>query len=83
MGSNRSCKIFSERLFASHDLAVDIIVTPTRIIRVEKRLPKPEGVIWNILTREKFDKIPILKEIQVKMIYWTFCFNGLLCSKFW
>jgi hypothetical protein len=37
-----------------------------RIIRVNPRLTKPTSIDWNILTREKFDRIPILKEIQFK-----------------
>ncbi len=53
-----------ENLFQPHDLTVDIIVTPTEVIRVEKRLPKPDAILWSILSREKFDSIPILKEIQ-------------------
>ena len=57
-----------DELFSSHDLPVDIIVTPTRIIRVENRRQKPSGIIWNLLSKEKFDKIPILKEIQVCLI---------------
>ena len=33
---------------------------------MKTRLPKPEGIIWKLLSREKFDKIPILKEIQYR-----------------
>ena len=55
-----------EKLFESHDIPVDIIVTPTEVIRVDKRLPKPDHIIWNILTRQKFEQIPILREIQFK-----------------
>ena len=28
--------------------------------------PKPERIIWSLITREKFDKIPVLREIQYK-----------------
>ena len=55
-----------ESLFEAHDLSVDIIVTPTEVFRVEKPLPKPDHIIWNLLTKEKFDQVPILKEIQFK-----------------
>lgn len=56
-----------EELFQSpHDLPVDVIVTPTEVFRVENRLRKPGGIIWNMLTREKFDQIGILKELQYK-----------------
>ena len=55
-----------QNLFEKHDLPVDIIVTPTEVFRVKDRLPKPDHIIWNILTREKFNQIPILRELQFK-----------------
>lgn len=55
-----------QHLFASHDLPVDIIVTPTQIWKVADRLPKPDHIIWSLLTREKFEQMPILREIQFK-----------------
>merc|ERR1712072_1636695 len=55
-----------ESLFSSHDLPVDIIVTPTEVIRVSNRLPKPDHLQWDIITREKFDQIGILKELQFR-----------------
>merc|ERR1712150_312391 len=56
-----------ESLFQPHDLSVDIIVTPTEVFRVEEpKKPKPDHIIWNLLSREKFDQIPILKEIRFK-----------------
>lgn len=29
-----------------HDVPVDIIVTPTRVIRTNTNLPKPPGILW-------------------------------------
>lgn len=55
-----------EALFQPHDLTVDIIVTPTEVFRVKDRLSKPDAILWSMLTREKFDSIPILREIQFK-----------------
>ncbi len=55
-----------EELFGSHDLPCDVIVTPTQVIRVAERLKKPERIIWSLITREKFEQIDILKEIQFK-----------------
>ena len=43
-----------------------LIPTPTEVFRVKDRLPKPDHIIWNILTREKFNQIPILRELQFK-----------------
>ena len=47
-----------------HDLPVDYIVTPTRIIKTTKPKPKPSGIYWNILPREKIMEIPILKKMK-------------------
>ena len=55
-----------EKLFGDHDLPCDVIVTPTEVIRVAEPSPKPERIIWSMITREKFDKIPVLREIQYK-----------------
>ncbi len=55
-----------EHLFGPHDVPVDVIATPTRVIRVERRLPKPTRILWNMLTREKFAQVGVLKEMQFK-----------------
>ena len=55
-----------QKLFEAHDLPVDIIVTPTEVFRVKDRLDKPDHIIWSMLTREKFNQIPILRELQFK-----------------
>ena len=55
-----------ERLFGDHDLPCDVIVTPTEVIRVSEPSRKPERIIWSLITREKFDQIPVLREIQFK-----------------
>ena len=46
-----------------HDVPVDIIVTPTRIIRTIKPRPKPQGIYWDLLGEDKLESIPILKEL--------------------
>lgn len=61
------CQVYKDlpkELFHEHDLSVDIIVTPTRIIRCEPRLPKPKGIFWSLITEEKFKAIPILRTLQ-------------------
>jgi 5-formyltetrahydrofolate cyclo-ligase len=53
-----------------HDVPVDIIVTPTRVIRVPNRAPKPSGVYWDLLSPQKLAQIRVLqqlkKEIEVR-----------------
>ncbi|KAL7878489.1 hypothetical protein AOLI_G00094630 [Acnodon oligacanthus] len=53
-----------EGLTESHDLTVDYIITPTRIIKTESQLPKPQGIIWSKLDAEMLEKIPILKKLR-------------------
>jgi len=53
----------SERL-KCHDLPADIICTPTRTIRVVERLPKPSGIIWEMLSPQKLAKVPVLVELK-------------------
>ncbi|XP_046720998.1 methenyltetrahydrofolate synthase domain-containing protein isoform X2 [Silurus meridionalis] len=36
-----------EGLMESHDLTVDYIFTPSRIIRTECKIPKPKGIMWS------------------------------------
>lgn len=54
-------------LLSEHDLPVDIIVTPTRIINVRKKLQKPtKGIMWDLIREEQFENIPVLKELKLK-----------------
>lgn len=49
-----------------HDVPVDIIVTPTQIIRVNPatRLPKPTGIYWDLLSKEKIAQIKVLRTLK-------------------
>lgn len=47
-----------------HDVGVDIIVTPTRVIKIEPRPRKSKGIIWNILPDKKISEIPVLRRIK-------------------
>lgn len=47
-----------------HDVPVDIIVTPTRIIRVPNRWPKPSGVMWDLLSPQKLASIRVLQQLK-------------------
>ncbi|MGQ4833673.1 MAG: 5-formyltetrahydrofolate cyclo-ligase [Candidatus Asgardarchaeia archaeon] len=47
-----------------HDVPVDIIVTPTQIIRTSTKYKKPKGIYWEDLPREKIEQIPLLKKLR-------------------
>lgn len=52
-----------------HDVPVDIIVTPTQTIRVNKaRQPaKPTGIYWDLLSREKLATIRVLQDLKARI----------------
>uniref|UniRef100_G3PTW8 Methenyltetrahydrofolate synthase domain-containing protein n=1 Tax=Gasterosteus aculeatus TaxID=69293 RepID=G3PTW8_GASAC len=52
-----------DEIMESHDLTVDYILTPTRVIKTDCQVPKPQGIFWNKLNSEKLEKIPILKKL--------------------
>jgi len=54
------CQVFDEiptSILSKYDLPVDIIITPSRVIRVENKLRKPSNPFWNSLKSELIDKI--------------------------
>nr|XP_057944725.1 methenyltetrahydrofolate synthase domain-containing protein isoform X3 [Doryrhamphus excisus] len=53
----------SEEIIESHDLTVDYILTPSRVIKTNCQSPKPQGIIWTKLDTAKLEKIPILKKL--------------------
>lgn len=55
-----------EELFQKYDLPLDIIVTPEEVIRVEKRLPRPTGIEWSLLSQRRVNLIPALGAIKEK-----------------
>lgn len=50
-----------------HDVPVDIIVTPTRIIRVSERVRKPSGVFWDLLSPQKLGQIRVLQRLKRRL----------------
>ena len=63
------CQVFDslpEQLFQDHDVPVDVIVTPSSIIRVETKLKKPTTIIWDRLSEEKLKQIPLLNQLKLQ-----------------
>ena len=44
-----------------HDLPVDLIITPSRRIKALQPYPKPKGIYWELIDRDKIDRIPTLR----------------------
>ena len=51
-------------LFQKYDSPVDLIVTPTQVIRVAKRLPRPAGIFWELLSERRLKIVPVLQHIK-------------------
>lgn len=52
-----------------HDVPVDIIVTPTQTIHVNKakQPAKPTGIYWDLLSREKLATIRVLQDLKARI----------------
>lgn len=59
-------QIVDEVPMTDHDVPVDFILTPERIIETKRRHPKPLGIRWEILPAEVIRGIPILGELREK-----------------
>ncbi len=48
-------------------MPVDVIVTPSRVIRTNRVDPKPRGIYWEFVTNEMFSEIPLLNELKARL----------------
>ncbi|MFB6093923.1 MAG: 5-formyltetrahydrofolate cyclo-ligase [Halanaeroarchaeum sp.] len=48
---------------ASHDVPMDLIVTPERAIETDRRDDRPDGIDWTALEDATIDEIPILQRL--------------------
>nr|CAH7722022.1 unnamed protein product [Callosobruchus chinensis] len=55
-----------KELFKKYDVPVDYIVTPSTIIKIENKLPRPEGIYWDILTETRVKNIDVLQKMKEK-----------------
>jgi len=47
-----------------HDVPVDIVATPVRVLKVDRRYKKPPGVIWDLVSMEVVSEIPMLRKLS-------------------
>eukprot|EP00191_Tetraselmis_sp_GSL018_P020642 CAMPEP_0177584302 /NCGR_PEP_ID=MMETSP0419_2-20121207/3821_1 /TAXON_ID=582737 /ORGANISM="Tetraselmis sp., Strain GSL018" /LENGTH=351 /DNA_ID=CAMNT_0019073827 /DNA_START=721 /DNA_END=1777 /DNA_ORIENTATION=- len=50
-----------------HDVPVDIVVTPTQVIRTGTLHQKPPGILWEKLSPQKLAQIRILRELKASI----------------
>jgi 5-formyltetrahydrofolate cyclo-ligase len=48
----------------SHDLPLDLIVTPEETIRCARRHKRPRGILWSALPEEKIAEVPVLARLR-------------------
>ena len=59
-------QIVDEVPMAEHDVPVDFIVTPDRIIETAHVHARPSGIIWELLPSDACKRMPILAEMRKK-----------------
>ncbi|XP_059941588.1 methenyltetrahydrofolate synthase domain-containing protein isoform X2 [Mesoplodon densirostris] len=55
-----------ETLLEDHDLTVDYILTPTRVITTGCERPKPAGIVWSKISCEMMGKMPVLRSLRCR-----------------
>ncbi|XP_049560032.1 methenyltetrahydrofolate synthase domain-containing protein isoform X6 [Orcinus orca] len=55
-----------ETLLEDHDLTVDYILTPTRVITTGCERPKPTGIVWSKISCEMMGKMPVLRSLRCR-----------------
>ncbi|WP_396611532.1 5-formyltetrahydrofolate cyclo-ligase [Haloferax sp. S1W] len=48
----------------AHDVPMDIVVTPERMIRTETPSDRPTGIDWDALSDEQIDEMPVLQRLR-------------------
>lgn len=47
-----------------HDFVVDAVITPSKVVRVERKYTQPKGIIWEKLTKHELKDMLILLELK-------------------
>jgi 5-formyltetrahydrofolate cyclo-ligase len=50
----------------ANDVPLDYIITYQGIIKTNTAYPKPKGILWEMLSEEDLDRMPILREVKMK-----------------
>ena len=56
-------QIVDEVPTGKHDLTMDVIVTPTKVIDTNGKRPRPRGIYWDKVTDLMLGEIPVLKDL--------------------
>jgi len=48
----------------AHDVPLDIVITPSRVIYTNTTYQKPQGILWELLPDSKISSIPLLEGLE-------------------
>jgi len=48
----------------AHDVPLDVVVTPERVIRTETAAERPDGIDWDALAADRIEEIPVLDAFE-------------------
>lgn len=51
----------------AHDVPMDLVVTPERVIRTDSEYERPAGVDWDALGEERIEEMPVLGRLQAEL----------------
>lgn len=57
---------FPEALLGPHDLTVDFILTPTRLLTTHCARPRPVAVFWSQISKDMLARIPVLRSLRAR-----------------
>ncbi len=61
-------QIIDETPKEEYDFVVNAIITPSRVIRVRRQYAQPKGIIWEKITENKMENMPVLQELKSFLI---------------
>lgn len=51
----------------AHDVPLDIVITPSRVVYTNTTYQKPQGIVWELLPDSKISSIPLLEELKSRL----------------
>lgn len=57
-------QVFQEVPMSEKDVGIDIIVTPKRVIRLERSKARPKGILWDFIPKKYIRRIKLLWELH-------------------
>jgi len=59
-----SIQVVDDLPHEKHDVPLDWILTPEKVVKTNTSLEKPSGIDWDLLDEEELEEMPVLKKIK-------------------